>query len=1012
MLDDFQKIALQNARSQNTAIIGAPGTGKTSTLLAVALEAASAGIAPDNILLLTSNRHRAAKLRDQLSIGIGLPTSGALAKTPTSWALEVVKLAIPEVQYLSGPEQDALLEAAIKDLSKTADFSETFAIEALNAPYFRAEIRTFAELLHLHNTSPADLKKMSKAANPEIKEWGIVAEILGQVEKATALRSSSKELLTSAEIIRAASTLLSNGQVRSPKLLLVDDLQDFPPIAVMLLAAAANQGARLIVALDPDVSTAAFRGGSSTVLQDLELQLGSALLSSVLGKSHRMTENIAKAVNTVVSHIGTSGVESHRKVETRPGGRVFSTSQNSPTALGAAVAKFLFSRRVQGDVPWSEMAVITRNSLGQQEMAKRLSSLGIPVSSEAVIRSGHATSAANSLLDFALLAFNQNDLTLGDLEQILEGSLADINSIDLRRLKSALLAEEFLGGGNRSADSLLLAAFNQSGGFTTLGSPEATKLQKLQALLLKAREIAPKSTAEELIYYLLDKSGLLKRLTSRSELAGLVGAEAIRQLEAVNALIFDAKVFGEQNPNSPSDLFLRQRRNSRLNADSLVGRAQTMGVVVATAASVTGRSFDTVVVTGLEEGSWPNLRVRGSMLRISEFLDAKTGLQNIDRYRENIEDELRYFVLALSRASDHLLLATVADEEVAPSVFFEMLREQTEELPAEILAFPSGSRNLVAETRRRITSEIAAGNAPAESDLAMLQLLVEANVPQAGFESWLGLLPISTEEPLFDPDAPVQIFPSSIQNVLDNPRKWFEKRFFANPSSFAMALGTIFHDALEQFPNGPAAEIRASVESRWGELEFETEWQERTALKNTEALVSGISAYLDDRALDGSRWVASEIAVKYTDKSIAVFGKVDRVERMSDGTYRVIDLKTSGTKITSAELAKNAQLNAYQICFILGEHEGDFGEGSEKFSGSALLYPRIPSGSGKNKRPYFLAEQRRLSPDEITELLDTLHTVGDTMRGPLLANYGNPLGSERYGGNSGVDVLDIEEVTE
>ncbi|MBX3312336.1 MAG: ATP-dependent helicase [Microbacteriaceae bacterium] len=1012
LLDDSQQTALDSARNHNTAVIGAPGTGKSTTLLAIALDAAKTGFAPAEILLLTSNRHRAAKLRDQLSLGIGQPTSGALAKTPTSWALEIVKGELLDVQYLSGPEHDSLIEAAIAELSKNGAWAPVFATEAVEAPYFRSEIRTFAELLISHSTTVEELKGLASSAKPANKEWGIVADILKHVEKALTLRSSKIERLTSAEVVRAAATILGSGKVAAPKLLLVDDLQDLPPIAIVLLAAAVGQGARLVVALDPDVSTAAFRGASSSVLRDLEVQIGGALSPIVLKKSHRMSENIAKAVATVSAHIGTAGVESHRQVETAPGGSVLSTTQDSLTNLGGAVAKYLFNRRVEGGVAWHEMAVITRNALQRQDMAKRLAALGIPVSSEGVIKSGHATSAANSLLDFALLAFSKTELTFQELEQVLEGALADINSIELRRLKAALLAEEFLSEGKRTADSLLLAAFNQKGGFATIGSPEAGKLQKLQTLLDKARELAPKSTAEELVYYLLEKSGLLKRLTSRSELAGLVGAEALRQLEAVNALIFDAKVFGEQNPNSPSDLFLRQRRNSRLSADSLVGRAQTMGVVIATAASVVGRGFNTVVVTGLEEGSWPNLRLRGSMLRIPEFLDAKSGLANIDRYRENLEDELRYFVLALSRASESLLIAAVADDEIGPSVFYEMLRDQVEEFPANVISFPSGSRNLVAETRRRISSEVAIGNEPSQEDIALLQLLAEEGVEEAKPDSWLGLLPTSTEEPIFDPEEPVRISPSSIQQVLDNPREWFEKRYFADPSTFAMALGTIFHDALEKHPNGPVTVIKATVESRWDELEFESDWQEITEKQEAEKLFEGIAAYLLDRAKAESAWVASEINVTYADSLIKIEGKVDRVEQKPDGRFQVIDLKTGVNRATSSEAQNHAQLNAYQVCFILGAHTGEFKSEPEKFDGAALLYPKIPSGSGKNKKSYSFVEQLRLDRDGVFAVVESLHEVADKMRGPFLDNYENPLSTGSYGTSKGIDVQNIEEVTE
>ena len=103
-------------KSGRIAIYGAPGTGKSRTLIETALARVSAGLDPSKLLILTYGRERASDLRDAIARGAGSTSFEALARTFHSLAFSILneKLRPEDPSYIliSGAEQDAF----IKDL--------------------------------------------------------------------------------------------------------------------------------------------------------------------------------------------------------------------------------------------------------------------------------------------------------------------------------------------------------------------------------------------------------------------------------------------------------------------------------------------------------------------------------------------------------------------------------------------------------------------------------------------------------------------------------------------------------------------------------------------------------------------------------------------------------------------------------------------------------------------------------------------------------------------------------
>src|SRR5699024_6129318 len=90
-----------------------------------------------------------------------------------------------------------------------------------------------------------------------------------------------------------------------------------------------------------------------------------------------------------------------------------------------------------------------------------------------------------------------------------------------------------------------------------------------------------------------------------------------------------------------------------------------------------GREWDTVFIVGVQEGIWPNTRLRGQLLHTQELVEEVTGTAGQQPINERIaqvrHDELRTFAAAISRASRRLIGTAVADADHQPSMFIERL---------------------------------------------------------------------------------------------------------------------------------------------------------------------------------------------------------------------------------------------------------------------------------------------------------------------------------------------------
>ena len=170
-LDASQQAVLDLADDASAAVIGAPGSGKTTTLIElVAHRVEQGGFAPEELLVLTSSRTTATRLRDILAVRLGVPTNGPIARTVNSLAFEIVGNAAQDAgveppRLATGADQDSdiaqLIDGNLEDGSGAA-WPEQLAPEVRRLRGFRTELRELLGRSTEYGVTPERLRLLGK----------------------------------------------------------------------------------------------------------------------------------------------------------------------------------------------------------------------------------------------------------------------------------------------------------------------------------------------------------------------------------------------------------------------------------------------------------------------------------------------------------------------------------------------------------------------------------------------------------------------------------------------------------------------------------------------------------------------------------------------------------------------------------------------------------------------------------------------------------------------------------
>jgi ATP-dependent exoDNAse (exonuclease V) beta subunit len=617
------------------------------------------------------------------------------------------------------------------------------------------------------------------------------------------------------------------------------------------------------------------------------------------------------------------------------------------------IAQRILEAHLRDGRPLEDMAVIVRNGGQLSQLQRYLSGQGIPVRIPVAESAVRDEVAVRPLLDAYAVALDPAVLTPEAAVSLLTSRVGGATSLELRRLRQSLRREELLGGGGRSSDSLLVEALLEPGALGSLGI-EGRSARRVARMIQAGRKAVaePGANAETVLWALWHSTGLSAAWTAAALAGGLVGTRADRDLDAMMALFHTAERYVDQMPGSGPEQFLEYLLNQELPMDTLAARAQVDDAVeLMTPASAAGREWPFVIVAGLQEGVWPNTRLRGELLGSTLFADAvehgveyALQLGPLSRLREIRYDELRSFSTAVSRAQDVLLCTAVSSEDEQPSSFLDyvapLLPDQDGRGYTQVER-PLTLRALVAELRQYAQLD---GKLAAEADEAVrvLARLATAEPPVAGAhpDTWWGLAPLTSVDRVVPPGGTVHVSPSKVESVQKSPLDWFIQAAGGEAATdFARSLGTLVHAIAQDLPDASGTEYLAELVKRWPALGMKDNWEGKLDFRRAEAMVRKLAQYILVMRSEGRRLAGVEqdfevalpepqsvpranVPTDEGTRSAVLRGQVDRLEIDAEGRLVIVDLKTGKRQPGKAELGRHPQLGAYQAAVLAGGFSG------------------------------------------------------------------------------------------
>lgn len=988
--DPSQLRSLALDPTRHARVLGAPGTGKTTVLL----EACTRTLAlpewgEDDVLVLAPNRLVAAALRADVERGVGRAFGGTPVRTAASLAFAVLARAAAlegagAPRLLTGTVQDeAIAEVVTAGVAASGAGIAGLPPEVLQSPAFRAELRELWRVADDFGIAPAALRSEAAALaaeaateaharvpDPELlARWrdgfGLIQAVADRLadERPDEL-SSSGLLREAATAVRRVGAAGETDRLAIPRLILVDDAQELGEGELALLAACAESGSRIWVFGDPDVATGAFHGERTLVLARLDEELArrSAPVPQgtprepaqlvVLERAHRHGPGMRDAIRGLAARVGAAGAGEQRAALPRaaapedPEAPVqFAVVGSSAEQLGA-IAHRLRARRLglgaAAPVSWDDMAVLCRSRGEAVRVARVLAAHQVPTGIAAggiVLREHQVVRELIRLLQHAL---GLQPLTPAELLSLAGGVIGGLDPVALRRLRGALLLQErrasrAAGREARSIEAVVAEAFAEPGPLPIVDSAGGRAVRRLGMLAgagVRVHEAG--GTPREVLWALWEGTKLAASWQNDAlDGRGARSDEAHRALDAVVALFFALQRHEEQDSAQPIAELLTDLLSSAVPEDSLAQRSQRAAVTVTTPQGALGREFAVVAVVGLQDGSWPNLRARGSLLGAAALERWLRGGEAVAPSRKDtMHDELRLLVHACARASRELLVVAVADEDQHPSSLFGLGREyRRDELPSSRLTL----RGVTAAMRRRLAADPDDRGA-----LRALRELVGAGAAGAHPDEWYGVLPPSTTAPLVpleeDPEATVSVSPSQLDQAESCPLDWVIARLGGSVGSVQASLGTLVHHAFETAQRPDADEMLAAIMTEWRKLEFDAEWESVRAEQRATQMTGGLAAYLREFAASERQLIGKEAGFAVPIDRAVLRGIADRLERreLADGTAEVtvLDLKTGRSAPSKVAAETHAQLRAYQLGVVLGAFDLAAADGANSADGT------------------------------------------------------------------------------
>jgi len=1004
-LSDEQKSVVTH-RGTPLLVIGGPGTGKSVLMVERALSYIEEGFDPNQILLLTFDRERATELNDAIVSQIPKSINGAIVKTIPAFAYGLLRAHAAQngkkpPTLLSGAEQDFYIRELLDPsaISNAADWPEEL-LAAVKTAAFAREMRDLIMRATERGITTDQLAQLSTRENFPL--WLPASKFYLEYTQSRTIDEDYK--LDPSELIINAINLISRDELLHQelrdkyKVILVDEYQESDPAHRALIKLISAQ--ELTLFADPDSAVGRFRGadpeGVSRAADSFADSNGNPAKTIYLLKNYRssvelndLTVSIAKSFrySRIINHRericasenskeivrnteGTEGTEG--TVDKHENGEILTARLETAHEEARFIAHHFHSLHLGAGIPYNKMAIILRSPGARTATLRRtLGALGIPVAQDSNSIPLILQSAISPMILIARVGLAHSDerrreiLTPENVESLLLSPFAGGDPLTLRRMRYTLLKMRDIDSNDVSETQqntheilrdLLLTPMAD---FDWNEFAAAKRISDLIAVSIKAAN-RKAAQSENVLWEIWDNAiaddG--RKISQVWQSAAIDGdSSADSNLDAVLSLFEAAARHADRYPGASAGAFIKQIESEVIEADTIATRAARNGVVeILTAHSAKGREWDVVAIAGIEEGRWPNLKARGSLLgseRLAEIArrevaDARSESEHLlGAASALLDDERRLFYNALTRARRYLLLTSTTGGDEQPSQFFAEVEDFLYPKGAPELKLPTYlPPALLVAKLRRIAEDSNTNKEDFSAAVTLLKTLDTAGISAANPQHWYGALPLSTDAPLVADGELLKISPSSLETLRKCSLKWvLESHGGRDGDSNAQLLGSAFHELASRVINGATVnELTSELKTLWSKLELGEGWSES---KERDRAVDMLVKFTNWHQQRPTQLLAVEENFSFTLGRAVIKGSVDRLELAVDGSLIIVDLKTAKNVVSVAEGQEHAQLAAYQLAVA----EGGFKNFPEnKTPGGALLYFAADGKKGADRK--------------------------------------------------------------
>lgn len=926
-------------------IIGGPGTGKTELLARRAAHLInSETTSSDAVLALSFSRETAADLRERITAAARRSFGDLSVGTLHGFAQTLVEEHSHRLfgtsrppMLLTAPEQVQFVREVLA-LERPEDWPLLYR-RMLGAQTLAEELADFMLRCGEQRISPEELAARAGQRPAWAALPGFYRRYLAKLRESRKIDYAG--LLLRANDVLGRPQIITEVAARFPYLL-VDEYQEATLVQVEILKKMVGGGCRLTAVADPQQTSFSFRGAERASVGAFPKTFDAVGKSSTavfrLGAGFRVPREILFSAGGLFAadQIPLPDAAAHA-------GRVDFYVFDQEMAENDWIASEIDRLHLTEQLPYSQIAVLTRAAGPLTGLSRALDRRDIPHARPGARLIDHP--AVRVVLDIAKAATANNHpnpslQTMAEVDRIMEsvllGPLFSLTEGRARELRikrqmgkrwSQVLKEE-LGGGALSR-------------------------------LLKDPSWAKNPPATNGFWTLWSK------FPQFHHLAGSDQPDNYRP-----ALFSFAQTLGRLAERSPKTSLLDYRKltlEGDLEASPLLS-PQSSGdgqVMIGTIHQAKGRQFEVVIIFNAMEGVFPNTRPFRSLLE-GQLL-SRPNMDYARHLETRLDEERNLAYIAMTRASRRVVWTATAPDlnESRRTVSRFAIR----------LADQAGVR-LGPPKSRPITSPI--GRLEAESFLRRTQRDIRQTLPRrlaatavlanpGRADLWdarrfAGIRPPGSDLGLVDPDHLMSA--SQAEAYQKCPRQYaLERRLRIRPpdeNPYAR-FGQLIHHVLqicgEESLQGGRAGLNlphalAELDSQLVEFDFGTPvlnqaWRERGAK---------LLALLAERwKTERGQAIRFEESVDIKLDGISWRGRIDRIDRMEDGTLRVVDYKTSKSLMTIKDAKVALQLGFYLWALSQMEPGG-------KVSAAEFWHPLREKGSWK----------RSFDPDSLEEVVKLL----------------------------------------